>query len=182
MKTFFSFKLRKCYAIVFALFLMTLFVNIPLAFSESHNLTDATQNAVKITKSSTNSYGIIDGQTTFAGPFFDTTYIITGNNVSINKSKDLAISTIRDDFILSPTIGYIVDRNESQNSMSSNGTNSPSLSNPFVSLDLINKTITQKLSNAFNSTAKANYSDITIKCVFDMDVSNWNCKAKAFLK
>jgi hypothetical protein len=67
--------------------------------------------------------------------------------------------------------------------MSSNGTSSPSsLSNPFVSLDVINKTITQKLSNAFNSTAKANYSDITIKCVFDMDVSNWNCNAKAFLK
>jgi hypothetical protein len=48
----------------------------------------------------------------------------------------------------------------SQNSISSNGTNSPSsLSNPFVSLDVVNKTITQKLSNVFDSSAKANYSD-----------------------
>jgi hypothetical protein len=164
-------------------FLVSLVVDIPLTFSESHNIPESTQNAVQITKSSTNSYGIIDGQTAFVGPFFDTTYIITGSNISINKSKDLTISTIRDDFIQSPTIGYIVDKNDSQNSISSNGTNShPSLSNPFVSLDVINKTISQKLSNAFNSTSKANYSDITIKCVFDMNISNWKCNAYGFLK
>src|SRR3954469_11474012 len=176
MKVFFPIKFHKYYAMVIVSFLVSLVANVPLTFSESPNLPESTQNAVQITKSSTNSYGIIDGQTAFVGPFFDTTYIITGSNISINKSKDLAISTIRDDFIQSPTIGYIVDKNDSQNSISSNGTNShPSLSNPFVSLDVINKTISQKLSNAFNSTSKANYSDITIKCVFDMNISNWKC-------
>ena len=183
MNILFPIKFHKYCPIVIVLFLVSLIANVPLTFSETTNLPEATQNVVQITKSSTNSYGVIDGQAAFVGPFFDTTYIITGNNVSINKSKDLAISTIRDDFIQSPTIGYIVDKNKSQNSISSNGTDSPSsLSNPFVGLDVINKTITQKLSNAFNSTAKANYSDITIKCVFDMNVSNWNCSAYGFLR
>ena len=180
---FFPIILHKCYAIVIVSFLVSSVAGVQLAFSETPGLPEATQNVVKITKSSTNSYGIIDGQAVFVGPFFDTTYIITGNSASINKSKDLAISTIRDDLVQLPTIGYIVDKNESQNSISSNGTDLPSsLSNPFVGLDVINKTITQKLSNAFNSTAKANYSDITIKCVFDMNISNWNCNAYGFLR
>ena len=179
MKVFFPFKFHNYYyAMVIVSFLVSLVVNVPLTFSESPNLPASTQNAVQITKSSTNSYGIIDGHTAFVGPFFDTTYIITGSNISINKSKDLAISIIRDDFIQSPTIGYIVDKNDSQNSISSNGTNS----HPSVSLDVINETISQKLSNAFNSTSKANYSDVTIKCVFDMNISNWKCNAYGFLK
>jgi hypothetical protein len=68
---------NKYYAIAITSLIMPI-VNIPLAFSESPNLPEATQNAIQITKGSTNSYGIIDGQTAFVGPHFDTTYIITG--------------------------------------------------------------------------------------------------------
>ena len=76
-ENFFPIMLNKYYAIVITSFLMPI-VNIPLAFSETPNLPEATQNAIQITKGSTNSYGIIDGQTAFVGPHFDTMYIITG--------------------------------------------------------------------------------------------------------
>jgi hypothetical protein len=76
-ENFFPIMLNKYYAIVITSFLVPI-VNIPLSFSESPNLPEATQNAIQITKGSTNFYGIIDGQTVFVGPLFDTLYIITG--------------------------------------------------------------------------------------------------------
>lgn len=166
----------KLCGVVIPVLLIMLIMDVPLTFSESPGSNETLENSVQISKSSTSSYGITNGQTVFMGPFFDTSYIITGNAASLNKSKDLVVSTIRDDFIQSPTIGYIASRGV-------NGANqSLALPNPFVGLDVVNKTITQKLSTAFNSVNKANYSDVTIKCVFDMDVSNWKCNAYGFVK
>src|SRR5215207_3947131 len=62
-------------------------------------------NNIHIRKTSANSYNIVDGQTVLMGTF-GTTYEVTGSSNSLNKSKDLIISTIQDDYDSSPTIGY----------------------------------------------------------------------------
>ncbi len=83
-------------------------VNIPLAFSETPNLPEATQNAIQITKCSTNSYGIIDGQTAFVGPHFDTHVYNNRYNISIYKFKGFCDFYNKcDDSIQSPTMVYI---------------------------------------------------------------------------
>jgi len=125
---------------------------------------------IHIMKTSANSYNIIDGQTVFTGTF-DTTYAVTGSSNSLNKSKDLIISTIEDDFNSSPTIGYIRAGNTSK--VSGLGANIP---NPFADQQRINSMVAQELSRAIGSAYRLNFTIAAIECNFGMNVENWHCQ------
>jgi hypothetical protein len=110
--------------------------------SYSQNFEENQSSMVQITKSSLNTYTIVN-DTAFVKPFFDTTYIISGSSSSINSSQDVINSTIINDFLLSPTAGYII---QSNNNTSINGNLSAALSslpNPFADNDTISKSIDQ---------------------------------------
>src|SRR5262245_26145886 len=64
------------------------------------------ENVVQVVKDSMTSYSIVNNETEFIGAF-DTTYSISGSIESLIGSHDAIISVIQDDFINSPTIGYI---------------------------------------------------------------------------
>ena len=125
---------------------------------------------IHIIKTSANSYNVVDNQTVFTGAF-DTTYAATGSSNSLNKSKDLIISTIQDDFNSSPTIGYV--RAGSTSEVSGLGANIP---NPFADEQRINSTIAQELSRAIGSAHSLNFTIAAIECNFGMNIKNWHCE------
>ena len=131
--------------------------------------TNSTDN-IHIMKTSANSYNIVDDQTLFMGTF-DTTYAVTGSSNSLNKSKDLIISTIQDDFNSSPTIGYVRAGNTSQ--VSGLGANIP---NPFADQQRINSTIAHVLSRAIAAAHSLNFTIAAVECNFRMNIENWHCE------
>lgn len=137
-------------------------------------------NDVLISKQSSNSYSI-DNDTAFIKPFFDTTYIISGSSSSFNNSQDLINSTIINDFISSPTIGYIVQINNNNNNNNTNLTHNqtvrlPSVPNPFVDIANVTHSISDHLSNAVSFAIKSNLTDVDIKCVFGNSIKQWTCE------
>jgi hypothetical protein len=177
-------KNNKCLSVLVSVILTLAFATLPSSFSQSTK--DSTSSAspfnilpklqtnstdyIHIMKTSTNSYNIIDGQTVFTGTF-DTTYAVTGSSNSLNKSKDLIISTIEDDFNSSPTIGYVRAGNTSE--VSGLGANIP---NPFADQQRINSTIAQELFRAIGSAHSLNFTIAAIECNFGMNIENWRCE------
>jgi hypothetical protein len=153
------------------------------SFAQEQNISNSTQTSeqpqitVQITKSATDSYSILNDETSIVGTF-DTGYSIIGSSDSLNKSKDLIISTIIDDFDKSPTIGYIRAENITHVFDISNktGKTMASLPNPFTDINTINSTITQQVSNAIDSAHKLNFSVVTIECDFEMHIKDWTCE------
>jgi hypothetical protein len=95
---------------------------------------------------------------------FDTTYSILGNIKSLIGSHDAVIPVVLDDFNRSPTIGYIEAGNSSTLSLAESLTsNNLTLPNPFVDAATINKTISQKISNAIESSFGHDQPVIVIK-------------------
>lgn len=131
--------------------------------------TNSTDN-IHITKTSSNSYDVVDDQTVFTATF-DTTYAVTGSSSSLNKSKDLIISTIQADFNSSPIIGYVRAGNTS--GVSGLGANIP---NPFADHQRINSTIAQELSQAIAPTENLNITIAAVACNFGMNIENWHCE------
>jgi hypothetical protein len=132
-------------------------------------------NIVQIVKDSMTSYSIVNNETEFIGAF-DTTYSISGSIESLIGSHDAIISVVQDDFINSPTIGYI----KAGNISTSSSTESPSsnklrLPNPFVDSATINRTISQKVSTAIESLYDQDQPVVDIKCDFDMNIEDWKC-------
>jgi hypothetical protein len=144
------------------------------AISSSSDKTQEKQikNTVHITKTSANSYDIVDDSTGLVSAF-DTVYTITGNSNSLNKSKDLIISIIQDDYDHSSTIGYI--RAENITDKVGEPTPAASLVNPFVDQQTINSTITNELTGAIDSAHSLNFATVVIKCDFGMNIREWNC-------
>lgn len=143
--------------------------------SYSQNFGENQSSMVQITKSSLNTYTIVN-DTAFIKPFFDTTYIISGSSSSINSSKDVINSTVINDFLLSPTAGYIM---QSNNTTSINGNLSAALSslpNPFADIDTISKSIDQQLTDSINNAIEINYYDVDIKCLFGENIRDWKCQ------
>jgi hypothetical protein len=180
-------KNNKCLSVLVSVILTLAFATFPSSFSQSSQSTkDSTSSGspfntlpklqtnsadyIHIMKTSTNSYNIIDGQTVFTGTF-GTTYAVTGSSNSLNKSKDLIISTIEDDFNSSPTIGYVRAGNTSE--VSGLGANIP---NPFADQQRINSTIAQELSRAIGSAHSLNFTIAAIECNFGMNIENWRCE------
>ncbi len=132
------------------------------------------QSSVQISKSSTNSYQIVN-ETAYIKPFFDTSYIISGSSNFLNNSQNTINSTIINDFLSSPTAGYIMQQNNSSNS-TTNATNVlPALPNPFVDQETISATIQQQLSDAINSAIDIDYSEVDIECTFGNKIQDWKC-------
>jgi hypothetical protein len=136
-------------------------------------------NNIHIMKTSANSYNLVNGQTVLVGTF-DTTYTITGSSNSLNKSKDLIISTIQDDFDKSPIIGYVRAGNASEvleiGNSTIEGQIPAALPNLFVDQQRINSTIAQQLSHAIASVDSLNFTIAEIKCDFGINIENWQCE------
>lgn len=133
------------------------------------------ENVVQVVKDSTTSYSIVNNETEFISAF-DIAYSISGSIESLIGSHDAIISVVQDDFINSPTIGYI----KAGNISTSSSTESPSsnnlrLSNPFVDSATINRTISQKVSTAIESLHGQDQQVVDIKCDFDMNIEDWKC-------
>jgi len=128
-------------------------------------------NTVHISKSSTNSYSIVDDQTGLVGTF-GTSYTIIGGSDSLNKSKALIISMVQDDFGKSPTIGYIRAANVTDPAVPA-----ASIANPFVDQQTVNSTIAEKLSGGIDTAQGLYFTTVAIKCDFDMNIKDWNCDA-----
>ena len=147
--------------------------------------TNSTNN-IHIMKTSANSYNLVNGQTALVGTF-DTTYAITGGSNSLNKSKDLIISTIQDDFDKSPIIGYVRTGNASDvfemgDSTAQTRAHIPaSIPNPFVDQHTINSTIAQELSRTIASAQSLNFTIVEIRCDFGMNIQNWQCEDHSLL-
>jgi hypothetical protein len=143
--------------------------------SASVEATGGRVNVVHILRDSTATYNIVDNQTQFIGPF-DTTYFILGIRDSLNGSKDFILSTIRDDFKNSPTIGYIRAGNATADlSVTNQSQGRIGLPNPFVDLSEINQTIDQQVGDAIGSAQALNSAAVTIRCDFDGDIKDWKC-------
>lgn len=147
---------------------------LPVSSSSSPNILQepSSKNTVHITKTSTNSYDIVDDSTGLASAF-DTVYTITGSSNSLNKSKDLIVSIIQDDYNHSSTIGYV--RAENITDKVGEPTPASSLVNPFVDQQTINSKITNELTGAIDSAHSLNFTTVVVKCDFGMNIREWKC-------
>jgi hypothetical protein len=156
---------------LFIAILTAAMANLQLSFAQEQiENNDDSNNNTKITKTSTNSYIIVDDGPELVGAF-DTIYTISGSSESLNKSKESILSIIQDDLDNSPTIGYI--RAEASNQTQTEGVGLP---NPFVDLRTINSTVTQQLSDSINSASALNSTIVEIKCDFGMNIMDWKCE------
>jgi hypothetical protein len=143
--------------------------------SYSQNLDENQSSMVQITKSSLNTYTIVN-DTAFVKPFFDTTYIVSGSSSSINSSQNVINSTTINDFMLSPTAGYIMQSNNITSINGNLSTALPSLPNPFAGIDTISKSIQQQLTDSINNAIEIDYYDVDIKCIFGENIRDWKCQ------
>ena len=148
-------------------------LGVPLS-SYSQNLENNLQTSVQISKYSTNSYSIVN-ETAFIKPFFDISYIITGSSNSLNHSQEIINSTIVNDFNLSPTIGYILQQNNTSGESANVSSTLSTLPNPFVDRQTISDKIQQQLSDAINSAINIDYFEVDIKCTFGNNIAEWEC-------
>ncbi|HSA75320.1 MAG TPA: hypothetical protein VLE21_03950 [Candidatus Nitrosocosmicus sp.] len=143
--------------------------------SYSQNFEEDQSSMVQITKSTSNTYTLVN-DTAFIKPFFDTTYIISGNSSSINNSQNIINSTIINDFMSSPTSGYIIQSINTTNMNGNLSTALPSLPNPFADVDSISKSIQQQLNASINNAIELDYYDVDIKCIFGENIQDWKCQ------
>jgi len=154
--------------------LILLIVSTSVPTSNAQNSGENPQSSVQISRLSTNSYQIVN-ETAYIKPFFDISYIISGSSNLLNNSQSIINSTIINDFLSSPTAGYIMEPNNSSNS-TTNATNVlPALPNPFVDQATISATIQKQLFEAINSAVDIDYSEVDIKCTFGNKIQDWNC-------
>ena len=156
-----------------------------LALSSSVNLIPSSSPSIHITKDTTLEYSIANG-TVLIGAF-DSSYSITGDAKSLRSSKNLIVSTVEDDFIKSPSIGYVlVVNNTSATTTSSNSTaatGQKNIANPFASTDTIKQNIQNKITKSidslFNSNSKVKFGNI--HCDFGSSLPDWNCNFRSLL-
>jgi hypothetical protein len=152
-----------------------LLLNFEVTPSYPQNLEEDQSSTVKLTKSTVNTYTIVN-DTAFIKPFFDTTYIISGSSSSINNSQNIINSTIIDDFLSSPTSGYIMVSDNTSNMNGNFSTALSSLPNPFVDVNAISKGIQQQLNSSINNAIELDYYDVDIKCMFGENIQAWKCQ------
>lgn len=159
--------------------LLFLFVTcFPLSYSQQSNLTSYGQHiTVQINKILSNGYSIVDDQGVYIHPFFETSYVITGSNSSLNRSHDIIISTIIDDFSQSPTYGYILANAHLNNNSTSNNNdkNITFMPSPFATPESINQSLNHTISDAISNAIDLSYFNVGIKCDFGSNITNWSC-------
>lgn len=163
-----SFRLSLCTAII-----LLLSLGVPSSFSQTFQEDEL--SSVQISKSSSNSYTIVN-DTAFIKPFFDIIYTVSGSSSSINNSQSIINSTIINDFMLSPTAGYIVQPTNTTGAVGNSSNALPALPNPFVSIDTIKTSIQQQLNTSMSNAIDIDYYDVDIKCIFGENIQNWDCQ------
>ena len=154
-----------------------------LALSSSVNLLPSSSSpSIHITKDTTLEYSIANG-TVLIGAF-DSSYSITGDAKSLRSSKNLIISTVEDDFIKSPSVGYVLVANNTSTTTSSNSTaatGQKNIANPFASTDTIKQNIQNKITESIdslsNSNSKVKFGNI--HCDFGSSLRDWNCNVRS---
>ena len=153
-----------------------------LALSSSVNLVPSSSPSIHITKDTTLEYSIANG-TVLIGAF-DSSYSITGDAKSLRSSKNLIISTVEDDFIKSPSVGYVLVANNTSATTSSNSTaatGQKNIANPFASTDTIKQNIQNKITESIdslsNSNSKVKFGNI--HCDFGSSLHDWNCNVRS---
>ena len=153
-----------------------------LALSSSVNLIPSSSPSIHITKDTTLEYSIANG-TVLIGAF-DSSYSITGDAKSLRSSKNLIISTVEDDFIKSPSVGYVLVANNTSTTTSSNSTaatGQKNIANPFASTDTIKQNIQNKITESIDSLS-SNNSKVkfgNIHCDFGSSLRDWNCNVRS---
>ncbi len=141
--------------------------------TQSEESIDVEATSIHITKDATTSYTISSGAS-FMGAF-DTTYSIIGHPNSIDKSKDLIISTITEDFGRSSTIGYVNNTASSPSTASQTNLSQPALPNPFASEAAIDEKLRNEISNAISNAVKSKNVEGEIKCIFGSSLDDFRC-------
>lgn len=155
--------------------LTMLLLTLGVTSSYSQGFEEDQSTSVQIYKSSLNSYSIIN-DTAFIKPFFDTTYTISGSSTSMNTSQSIINSTIINDFMLSPTVGYIMQYTNNTSIGNNSSTILPSLPNPFVDIDTISSKIHQEISQAINNAVDIGNYKVDIRCTFGENIEDWDCE------
>lgn len=167
-------KLDPTFAYCLGGMLILLLVSTSAPTSNAQNSGENPQSSLQISKLSTNSYQIVN-ETAYIKPFFDISYLISGSSNMLNNSQSIINSTIINDFLSSPTAGYIMQQNNSSNSTTNATDVFVNLPNPFVDQEKISNTIQQQLFEAIDSAIDIDYFEVDIKCTFGNKIQDWNC-------
>jgi PKD repeat protein len=136
------------------------------------------QTIIHITKDGTNSYLISEGSSSIGT--FDTTYRIAGEGSALMASEELIITTITEDFMRSPTVGYVTAGATATNTggTAQDTTTGPTLPNPFATSEQITERITSELRTVIGSAENIITSQdqlVEIKCDFGMALDDMRC-------
>jgi len=146
--------------------------------------TESTQPTywLDISKDATSGLIVSDGASYVNG--FDTTYTITGKQFDFKKGGDLVISGIANDFLKSPTSGYVKVKDTSPSSSNATG-----IANPFASKEQVSEKIKSVLDGAIDgifsgagltfTIGPANY---VIKCTFGDSLDDFECSQQGGFK
>ena len=168
----------------------SIFVAIVLAISTSmlsfsvlnaNAQTESTQPTywLDISKDATSGLIVSDGASYVNG--FDTTYTITGKQFDFKKGGDLVISGIANDFLKSPTSGYVKVKDTSSNATG--------IANPFASKEQVSEKIKSVLDGAIDGifsgaglTFTIGPATYLIKCTFGDSLDDFECSQQGGFK
>jgi hypothetical protein len=161
--------------IVIVLAVSTSIISLSILNANAQTENTNSQYSLSISRDATSGLIVTDGATYVNG--FDTTYTLKGTQFDYDKARDLAVSAIADDFINSPTSGYVI-----VNDTSSSSSNATGLANPFASPEQIN----EKIKTVLNSAIDGVFSDsgltftigpktYVIQCTFGGTLDSFEC-------
>ena len=171
---------------------ISIFIAIVLAISTSmlsfsvlnaNAQTESTQPTywLDISKDATSGLIVSDGASYVNG--FDTTYTITGKQFDFKKGGDLVISGIANDFIKSPTSGYVKVKDTSPSS------NATGTENPFATKEQVSEKIKSVLDGAIDGifsgaglTFTIGPATYLIKCTFGDSLDDFECSQQGGFK
>jgi uncharacterized protein YpmB len=132
-----------------------------------------------ISKDATSGLIVSDGASYVNG--FDTTYTITGKQFDFKKGGDLVISGIANDFLKSPTSGYVKVKDTSSNATG--------IANPFASKEQVSEKIKSVLDGAIDGIFSSGGLTFTIgpatyliKCTFGDSLDDFECSQQGGFK
>lgn len=139
-------------------------------------------HTINVAKTTEGEFTVTNGAS-YVGPYFDTTYTMTGTATNFIKAKDVLVASILDDFSKSPTIGYI----QINSTVSQTNDNVTGLANPFVSKEQVDEKVKSVLSYALDKIEHPvgitpNIGDARqIKCVFGNVLDDFWCDIPTFM-
>ena len=167
-----------------ALLVQVLVVMGSLIFCASVSTTAIAQSNynINVAKTTEGDFSVTDGAS-YVGPYFDTTYTMTGTANDFIKAKDVLVASILDDFSKSSTIGYI----QMNSTVTQTNDNMTGLANPLVSKEQVDEKVKSVLSYALDKIEHPvgimpNIGDSRqIKCVFGNILDEFWCDIPTFM-